>query len=165
MNFKLFNNMPSNSAKVLQFMEVFDQSIGENIFDGRALTLRLLSLRFQYIEETMEELRRAVEEFIAWSIRSDADDIKDISIRVSFVEIVNALATLLFVTYGFFLAFGVDADAALDAVHESNMSKLDEYGRPIYREDGKVLKGPSYQPPNFEPILQGYIDTFDVTKV
>tara|TARA_R100001594_G_scaffold56817_1_gene90728 strand:+ start:1988 stop:2137 length:150 start_codon:yes stop_codon:yes gene_type:complete len=46
-----------------------------------------------------------------------------------------------------------DLDEALYRVHESNMSKLDEYGKPIFREDGKVLKGPKYQPPNLEDLV------------
>ena len=46
-----------------------------------------------------------------------------------------------------------DLDEAMHRVHESNMSKLDEYGKPIFREDGKVLKGPKYQPPNLEDLV------------
>ena len=46
-----------------------------------------------------------------------------------------------------------DLDEAMHRVHESNMSKLDAYGKPILREDGKVLKGPNYQPPNLEDLV------------
>ena len=46
-----------------------------------------------------------------------------------------------------------DLDEALHRVHESNMSKLDKNGKPIYREDGKVLKGPNYAPPNLENLV------------
>jgi len=46
-----------------------------------------------------------------------------------------------------------DLDEAMHRVHESNMSKLDEDGKPIYREDGKVLKGPNYSPPNLEDLV------------
>ena len=46
-----------------------------------------------------------------------------------------------------------DLDEAMHRVHESNMSKLDEYGNPIFREDGKGLKGPKYQPPNLEDLV------------
>ena len=48
---------------------------------------------------------------------------------------------------------GWDLDEALHRVHKSNMSKLDEYGKPILREDGKVLKGPMYAPPNLEDLV------------
>ena len=43
---------------------------------------------------------------------------------------------------------GIELDYCFDEVHRSNMSKLDEDGKPIYREDGKVMKGPNYRPPN-----------------
>jgi hypothetical protein len=49
--------------------------------------------------------------------------------------------------------FDWDLDKALDRVHESNLSKLGENGNPIYREDGKVLKGPNYQPPNLTDLV------------
>ena len=48
---------------------------------------------------------------------------------------------------------GWDLDGAMDRVHKSNMSKLDENGIPILREDGKVLKGPNYKPPNLEDLI------------
>ena len=60
--------------------------------------------------------------------------------------LVKELCDLLYVTYGFLDLLGVDADVAFDIVHESNMSKLDENGEPILREDGKILKGPNYKP-------------------
>ena len=148
----------SNSAKVLGFMEAFEQSVGENILDGRAVTLRLLSLRLRLIEESAAELAKSVEDFSFWSARFDIDaETKREKTQAAFVEIIDSLAGLLYAVYGFFHAFGVDADAALEAVHESNMSKLDEYGRPIYREDGRVLKGPSYRPPDFSAILSEYL--------
>jgi len=48
---------------------------------------------------------------------------------------------------------GWDLDKAMDRVHQSNMSKLGEDGLPIYRDDGKVLKGPNYKPPNLEDLV------------
>jgi predicted HAD superfamily Cof-like phosphohydrolase len=59
-------------------------------------------------------------------------------------EIVKEACDLLYVVYGTGVEMGVDLDRALEIVHESNMSKLGEDGKPIYREDGKVLKGPYY---------------------
>jgi predicted HAD superfamily Cof-like phosphohydrolase len=61
-------------------------------------------------------------------------------------DIAKELADLLVVTYGTARAFGIPIDEVFDAVHRSNMSKLGEDGKPIRREDGKVLKGPNYQP-------------------
>lgn len=62
-------------------------------------------------------------------------------------ELLKELADLLYVTYGYAATFGWDLDEAFKRVHESNMSKLGEDGKPIRREDGKVLKGPNYKPP------------------
>ena len=62
--------------------------------------------------------------------------------------VVKELSDLVFVCYQFAATYGIDLDKAMTLVFESNMSKLDEQGMPIYREDGKVLKGPNYQPPD-----------------
>ena len=66
---------------------------------------------------------------------------------------LKELADLVYVCYQYAANMGWDLDEAMHRVHESNMSKLDEYGRPIYREDGKVLKGPNYKPPNLEDLV------------
>ena len=66
---------------------------------------------------------------------------------------LKELADLVYVCYQFAENMGWFLDEALNRVHESNMSKLDEDGKPIYREDGKVLKGPNYQPPNLEDLF------------
>jgi len=66
---------------------------------------------------------------------------------------LKELADLVYVCYQYAENMGWDLDEALHRVHESNMSKLDENGKPIYREDGKVLKGPNYAPPNLENLV------------
>ena len=66
---------------------------------------------------------------------------------------LKELADLVYVCYQYASNMGWDLDEAMHRVHESNMSKLDEYGKPILREDGKVLKGPNYQPPNLEDLV------------
>jgi predicted HAD superfamily Cof-like phosphohydrolase len=63
-------------------------------------------------------------------------------------ELLKELSDLVFVCYQFAAAFNLDLDKAMTLVFESNMSKLDEQGNPIFRPDGKVLKGPNYAPPN-----------------
>ena len=68
-------------------------------------------------------------------------------------DCLKELADLVYVCYQFAANMGWDLDRAMDKVHESNMSKLDEYGKPIFREDGKVLKGPNYSPPNLEELV------------
>ena len=76
----------------------------------------------------------------AYHLKDDVDQLKE-------------LADLVYVCYQFAASQEWDLDEAMRRVHESNMSKLDEYGKPIYRPDGKVLKGPNYK----EPYLQDLI--------
>jgi predicted HAD superfamily Cof-like phosphohydrolase len=78
---------------------------------------------------------------------ADATTARDI------VGIADALADILYVTYGAAVTYGIDLDAALREVHRSNMSKLDEHGKPVYREDGKVLKSARYTPPDISKVL------------
>ena len=66
---------------------------------------------------------------------------------------LKELADLVYVCYQYAQNMGWLLDEALNRVHESNMSKLDEDGKPIYREDGKVLKGPNYKPPDLSDII------------
>ena len=66
---------------------------------------------------------------------------------------LKELSDLVYVCYQYAANMGWDLDEAMFRVHQSNMSKLDEEGKPIYREDGKVLKGPNYKPPNLEDLV------------
>ena len=68
-------------------------------------------------------------------------------------ECLKELADLVYVCYQYAENMGWFFDEALNRVHESNMSKLDEDGNPIYRDDGKVLKGPNYKPPDLSDLF------------
>ena len=68
-------------------------------------------------------------------------------------DCLKELADLVYVCYQYAANLGWDLDAAMDRVHQSNMSKLGEDGKPIRREDGKVLKGPNYQPPTLSDLV------------
>ena len=91
-------------------------------------------LRLDLIEEELDELHYAI-------------DNKDI------VEIADALGDLLYVVYGAGPAFGIDLDECFKEIHASNMSKLGPDGKPIKREDGKVLKPDTFFPPDLKTIL------------
>ena len=69
------------------------------------------------------------------------------------VEVLKELSDVVFVCYQFAAAYGLDLDAAMERVFESNMSKLDDNGNPIYRDDGKVLKGPNYKKPDLYDLV------------
>ena len=67
--------------------------------------------------------------------------------------IAQELADVVYIAYGTALTYGIDLDAVIAEVHRANLSKLDENGRPLYRSDGKVAKGPRYQPPDIRGVL------------
>ena len=69
-------------------------------------------------------------------------------------EEFKELCDLVYVCYQYAENLGWDLDEAMDRVHKSNMSKLGRDGKPIYREDGKVLKGPMYRPPNLKDLIK-----------
>ena len=72
------------------------------------------------------------------------------------LEVADALTDILYVTYGAGHAFGINLDKCFEEVQNSNMSKLDENGKPIYNEHGKVMKGPNY----FRPDLSKFVKWF-----
>ena len=124
----------TNFELVGDFMEAFGQIIEpEPIIPDDTI----VDLRVDLIAEEFLELREAVAN----------EDI---------VEIADALTDLLYVVYGAGHAFGIDLDECFIEVHASNMSKLDDDGQPIYREDGKVLKSDNYFKPNLASVL--YVD-------
>tara|TARA_B100000787_G_scaffold95673_1_gene70628 strand:+ start:196 stop:537 length:342 start_codon:yes stop_codon:yes gene_type:complete len=95
---------------------------------------KINTLRYDLIKEELEELKVAMEN-------------KDL------LEVADALTDILYVTYGAGHAFGINLDKCFEEVQSSNMSKLDEYGKPIYNESGKVMKGPKYFKPNLNKFL------------
>ena len=80
------------------------------------------------------------------------DSVKYIQNPRARVEALKELADLVYVCYQFAAAAGWDLDEALDRVHQSNLSKLVD-GKPLKREDGKVLKGPNYKKPNLDDLV------------
>jgi predicted HAD superfamily Cof-like phosphohydrolase len=83
----------------------------------------------------------------------DAENQLIMGLRVNAADCLKELADLVYVCFQYAENLGWDLDEALNRVHVSNMSKLDENGQPIRREDGKVLKGPNYQPPILTDIV------------
>ena len=121
----------SNFEKVKKFMETFGQEIREKAsFPDDKIT----SLRYELIQEELDELREAI----------DSKDMK---------EVADALTDILYVTYGAGHAFGINLDKCFEEVQNSNMSKLGLDGKPIYNDKGKVMKGPNY----FKPDLNKFI--------
>ena len=122
----------SNFSSVKKFMETFGQEVKNK---AEFPSEKIQDLRISLIEEELSELKEAIEN-------------KDIK------EVADALTDILYVTYGAGHAFGIDLDKCFDEVQRSNMSKLDESGKPIFNEQGKVLKGPNYFKPNLEKFIK-----------
>ena len=125
--------------KQLNAVKLFHETYGLGVSEEIKADLGPLKneLRFNLMKEENEEYLEAVQN-------------KDI------VEIADALGDMLYILCGTILEHGLQhkIEAVFDEIQRSNMSKLGEDGKPIYREDGKVMKGPNYFKPNFEEILK-----------
>jgi predicted HAD superfamily Cof-like phosphohydrolase len=121
----------TNFDKVGTFMKTFGQEVKTK---PSFSTDKINKLRLDLIREELTELTEAMNN-------------KDL------LEVADALTDILYVTYGAGHAFGINLDKCFEEVQNSNMSKLDENGKPIYNEHGKVMKGPNY----FKPDLSKFV--------
>lgn len=121
--------MSTNFEKVEEFMRAFGQTV-----ETEPTWTSVSELRYNLIDEELKELRQAIDER-------------------NIVEVADALTDLLYVVYGAGHSFGLDLDKCFEEVHNSNMTKLGPDGWPIYREDGKVMKGPGYRAPDLKTTL------------
>ena len=80
-------------------------------------------------------------------------DRNDAAKKKAMVEMIDGITDLLYVVVGTAVAFGIPIDTAFERVHASNLSKLGEDGKPIYRKDGKILKGPNFFPPQLTDLV------------
>ena len=122
----------SNFSKVGIFMKTFGQDVKNK---PSFSTDKINKLRRDLIKEELDELIAAIRN-------------KDL------LEVADALTDILYVTYGAGHAFGINLDKCFNEVQNSNMSKLDNNGKPIYNDDGKVMKGPNY----FKPDLSKFVN-------
>ena len=122
----------TNFDKVGTFMKTFGQEVKTK---PSFSTDKINKLRLDLIKEELSELTEAMNN-------------KDL------FEVADALTDILYVTYGAGHAFGINLDKCFEEVQNSNMSKLDKNGKPIYNEHGKVMKGPNY----FKPDLSKFVN-------
>lgn len=90
-------------------------------------------------------------------IEEEAREFCEASKKGDYIEMIDAMCDLLYVTYGAAVALGIDLDPFFAEVHRSNMSKLDENGKPVYRADGKVTKPAHWSPPNLRAVLAAHV--------
>ena len=121
----------TNFNKVGTFMKTFGQEVKTK---PSFSTDKINKLRLDLIKEELSELTEAMNN-------------KDL------LEVADALTDILYVTYGAGHAFGINLDKCFQEVQNSNMSKLDKNGKPIYNEQGKVMKGPNYFKPNLSKFI------------
>ena len=122
----------TNFESVKKFMETFGQEVKKK---AEFPSDKIVKLRYDLIKEELDEFEQAIKE-------------KNLK------EVADALTDILYVTYGAGHAFGIDLDKCFNEVQRSNMSKLGDNGKPIYNEQGKVMKGPKY----FEPNLKKFVE-------
>ncbi len=122
----------TNFDKVGTFMKTFGQEVKTK---PSFSSDKINKLRLDLIKEELFELTEAMNN-------------KDL------LEVADALTDILYVTYGAGHAFGINLDKCFEEVQNSNMSKLGENGKPIYNENGKVMKGPNY----FKPDLSKFVN-------
>ena len=121
----------TNYEKVGLFMSTFGQEIKKK---PSLSTDKINNLRINLIEEELKEFKEAI-------------------LKKDLKEVADALTDILYVTYGAGHAFGINLDDCFNEVQKSNMSNLGDDGKPIYNQDGKVMKGPKYFKPNLEKFL------------
>ena len=136
--------------KTFQKLSTIQRMNYKQHLQNQSLTEMAESFRTAYgvtssTDQTATQKRLIAEEFQEFDWATATDEPK--------WDQLKELADLVYVCYQYAANEEWDLDEAMRRVHRSNMSKLDEYGKPIYREDGKVMKGPNYAPPNLEDLV------------
>jgi predicted HAD superfamily Cof-like phosphohydrolase len=129
-------------AVVQKFMTAMGQPMNVDQPDEK-----LLEFRYNLILEEVKELG----EEIAYAM-AESNFKNGIPVKVK-ARMLKEMADIQYVLSGLAVTMGLDLQVAFNRVHKSNMSKLDDNGKPIYRDDGKVLKGPNYTPPDLEDLV------------
>lgn len=126
--------MKTNFEMVKDFQNAFNLPCPDELTmpDGDVIRLRLSLVSEEFLELT--------EEF-------------NMNEGFDITKVAKELADLLYVTYGFAATLGIPIDKVFEEVHKSNMTKLGDDGKPVYRDDGKVLKSKNYRPANLDSVL------------
>jgi predicted HAD superfamily Cof-like phosphohydrolase len=131
--------MNDYEAKVKAFHEATHSAI------NAPFSAELLALRGKLIAEEVKELQQEIDKGIAELAQGGVS-------RETRLNLMKEMADVQYVLSGMAVTFGLPADTVFSRVHESNLSKLGEDGRPVLRADGKIMKGPRYHPPVLEDL-------------
>ena len=117
-------------------VKIFMKTYGQEVKSKPSLpNKKIIQLRIDLIKEELDELNSAINE-------------------KNLIEIADALTDILYVTYGAGHSFGINLDKCFAEVQRSNMSKLGADGKPIFNEQGKVMKGPNFSKPNLKQFIE-----------
>ena len=132
-------------AMLAEFLTAMEQPVSQGWEDLEGIKLGL-----KLIEEETEEFREAVENLFENTECGEGEDV----LNDNREDLAKELTDILYVCYWTAAKIGIDVNEAFRRVHASNMSKLGPDGKPIKREDGKVLKGPGYHAPDLSDIVR-----------
>lgn len=157
---------PNNlSGQVKSFHKLYNQKIRTEVKENFSdVSDEEIAMRINLIAEEFCEMLDAFgvkynfefvldDEYSASSRKLDASWVSTFRDKIDVVEVADAIGDQKYVLMGTDLTLGIDGDSVSLEIHNSNMTKLGEDGNPIYRSDGKILKGPDYVKPNIKKIL------------
>ena len=127
----------TNFEKIKEFHTAFNAPMYET---PAVPSFDRVLLRYRLVAEEYKEFKDELDPYI----KSGGHD------EINLQNLAKEMADVLVVVYGTAIEFGIDLDRVFDDVHKSNMSKLGDDGKPVYREDGKILKSHNYRPPNLD---------------
>ena len=128
--------------QAVAFRQVFNQEIQPGMVSCGFVKERLFDMQVRLIAEEANEFLEACAE-----LKKRPNDIR------CHIEVLKELCDLIFVCFQFAATYSLRVDVAMDRIYVSNMSKLDDDGKPMYRKDGKVLKGPNYEKPFLDDLV------------
>lgn len=132
-------------AAVMEFHRLYRVPVG---LEPCELSIDRLVLRLKLIKEEWQELLNAC------GYEVDHHGTLVDSRRQDIVEMADALGDIVYVCFGMAIEMGIDLNRVIAEIQRANLSKLGEDGQPIFRYDGKVLRGPNYSPPNILEVLR-----------
>lgn len=133
--------MNDYEKKVLEFHKAFELSVNEDF------SAELLRNRKDFLNEEIREFYVEIEDAIARLEKGEKVD------RDLYLRLVKEFADIQYTLSGFAVSFGIDVQDIFNRVHESNMSKLDAYGKPLKKDSGKIIKSNNYKEPDFDDVV------------